>query len=73
MIGREKRVLLRHYLEQEMNGATIARDLGISRRTLSHWIKTGQRDRDLNEERLAYGRSSDDLHYRSSQSAGPCV
>ena len=30
MIGREKRVLLRHYLEQGMNKAAIARDLGIS-------------------------------------------
>ena len=28
MIGREKRVLLRHYLEQGMNKAVIARDLG---------------------------------------------
>ena len=27
MIGREKRVLLRHYLEQGMNKAVIARDL----------------------------------------------
>ena len=30
MIGREKRVLLRHYLEQGMNKAVIARDLGVS-------------------------------------------
>ena len=35
MIGREKRVLLRHYLEQGMNKAAIARDLGISRRTVT--------------------------------------
>ena len=34
MIGREKRVLLRHYLEQGMNKAVIARDLGVSRRTV---------------------------------------
>ena len=34
MIGREKRVLLRHYLEQGMNKAGIARDLGVSRRTV---------------------------------------
>ena len=33
MIGREKRVLLRHYLEQGTNKAVIARDLGVSRRT----------------------------------------
>ena len=36
MIGREKRVLLRHYLEQGMNKAVIARDLGVSRR----WLET---------------------------------
>ena len=40
MIGREKRVLLRHYLEQGMNKAVIARDLGVSRRTVYHWIET---------------------------------
>ena len=55
MIGREKRVLLRHYLEQGLNKAAIARDLGISRRTVHHWIKTGQLDRDLDEDRVAYG------------------
>ena len=42
MIGREKRVLLRHYHEQGMSKAAIARDLGISRRTVYRWIKTGQ-------------------------------
>ena len=46
MIGREKRVLLRHYLEQGMNKAVIARDLGVSRRTVYHWIETGQLDRE---------------------------
>ena len=33
MIGREKRVLLRHYLEQGMNKAAIARDLPLCQRT----------------------------------------
>ena len=46
MIGREKRMLLRHYLEQGMNKAVIARDLGVSRRTVYHWIETGQLDRE---------------------------
>ena len=55
MIGREKRVLLRHYLEQGMNKAVIARDLGVSRRTVYHWIETGQLDRELDEERVGYG------------------
>ena len=55
MIGREKRVLLRHYLEQGMDKAAIARELGISRRPVYHWIETGQLDRDLDDERVAYG------------------
>ena len=55
MIGREKRVLLRHYLEQGMSKAAIARDLGISRRTVYRWIKTGQLDRELDDERVGYG------------------
>ena len=55
MIGRQKRVLLRHYLEQGMNKAGIARDLGVSRRTVYHWIETGQLDRELDEERVGYG------------------
>ena len=55
MIGREKRVLLRHYLEQGMNKAVIARDLGVSRCTVYHWIETGQLDRELDEERVGYG------------------
>jgi uncharacterized protein len=49
MIGREKRVLLRHYLEQGMNKAAIARELEISRRTVYHWIRTGQLDRELDD------------------------
>ena len=34
VIGREKRVLLRHYLEQGMPKVAIARHLGVSRRTV---------------------------------------
>ena len=34
VIGREQRVLLRHYLEQGMSKAAIARHLRISRRTV---------------------------------------
>ena len=42
MIGREKRVLLRHYLEQGMSKAAIARQLCINRRTVDRWIAAGQ-------------------------------
>ena len=45
MIGREKRVLLRHYLEQGMPKAEIARLLEISRRTEYNWIEAGELDR----------------------------
>ncbi|MFQ5946746.1 MAG: IS21 family transposase [Anaerolineae bacterium] len=55
MIGREKRVLLRHYLEQGMSKTAIARELGISRRTVYQWIDTGQLDRDLDDEPARYG------------------
>lgn len=50
MIGREKWVLLRHYLEQGMTKAAIARDVGVSRDTIYRWIATGQLNRDLDEE-----------------------
>ena len=54
MIGREKRVLLRHYLEQGMPKAAIARHVGVSRDTIYRWIATGQLDRDLDEEAVSY-------------------
>ena len=55
MQGREKRVLLRHYLERGLTKTAIAREWGISRRTVYHWIKTGQLDRELDETRVVYG------------------
>ena len=50
MIGREKQVLLRHYLEQGVPKAAIARHVGVSRETIYRWIATGQLDRDLDDE-----------------------
>ena len=47
MIGREKRVLLRHYLEQGLSKAAIARRAKVSERTLHRWIASGQLDREL--------------------------
>ena len=55
MIGWEERVLLRHYLEQGMTKTAAAELLGVSRRTVHYWIETGQLDRDLSEETVAYG------------------
>lgn len=54
MLGREKRVLLRHYLEQGMTITALVDRLGVSRRTIYYWIKTGQLDRDLDQEPVRY-------------------
>ncbi len=53
MFGRERRVLLKDYLDQGLSKTAIAERLGISRRTVYHWITTGQLERDL-----------DEVHYR---------
>jgi transposase len=47
MFGRERRVLLKDYLDQGLSKMAIAERLGISRRTVYHWISTGQLERDL--------------------------
>ncbi len=45
MYGWERRVLLRHYLEQGLTKTAIAERVGVSRRTLYHWLATGELDR----------------------------
>ncbi len=55
MYGREQRVLLRHYLEQGLRKAALAKQLGVSRRTIYHWIETDQLDRELDDEAARYG------------------
>ena len=47
MYGWEPRVLLRHYLEQGFSKTAIAERVGISRRTIYHWLATGQLERDV--------------------------
>lgn len=54
MYGREQRVLLRHYLEQGLTKAELARTLGVSRRTVYHWIDTGQLERELDDDPVRY-------------------
>ena len=54
MYGREQRVLLRHYLERGLSKAEVARELGVARRTVYHWIETGQLDRELDEAPARY-------------------
>ena len=58
MVGREARVLLRHYLEQGMSKAAIARQVGVSRRTVYRWIASGQLERELDGEAVRYGPRS---------------
>ena len=50
VIGRETRVLLRHYLEQGFGKAAVARQAGVSRRTVHRRIAPGQLDRELDDE-----------------------
>jgi transposase len=45
--GWERLVLLKHLLDQGLSKAAIARQLGVSRRSVYHWITTGQLERDL--------------------------
>ncbi len=52
MIGRETRMLLRHYLAQGMTKSALARQLGISRVRVHRWIRGGELDRDLGAEPL---------------------
>jgi transposase len=52
--GLERRVLLRHYVEQGWSKAAIARELGLDRGTIYRWIASGQLDRDLDAERVRY-------------------
>src|SRR2546423_3127857 len=54
MIGRETRMLLRHYLEQGTSKSTLARQLGVSRDTIYRWIRAGDLDRDLDDEAVQY-------------------
>ena len=55
MYGTEKHVLLRHYIEQGMSKAAMARDLGVDRRTIYRWIEAGELDRDRDDEVVLYG------------------
>lgn len=47
-------MLVRHYLEQGLGKAEIARRVGVAVRTVYHWIATGQLDRDLDECPVRY-------------------
>jgi len=54
MHTRGTRVLLRHFLEQGVGKAELARRFGVSRRTVYYWIERGELDRDLDDEAVSY-------------------
>lgn len=54
MIGREKRMLLRHYLKEGLSKSEISRRLDMSRDTIHRLIRSGQLDRDLDAEPVRY-------------------
>lgn len=45
MFGWDTLVLLKHLLDEGLTKTDIAKRLGVSRRVIHHWIKTGQLDR----------------------------
>lgn len=47
MYGWDTLVLLKHYLDVGLSKAAIARQVGVSRRVIYHWIETGQLEREL--------------------------
>ena len=55
MIGWERRVLLRHYLEQGISKTELAERFGMTRQTIHRWIREGELDRDIDAEAVRYG------------------
>ena len=55
MHGIEKRIKMRHLLEQGLSKTATALRLRISRRTVYNWIREGELERDPDDRTLAYG------------------
>ena len=55
MFEREKRVLARHYLDEGVSGAEVARRVGIGGRTLYNWIGGGLLEGRLGDQKGGYG------------------
>ena len=54
MHGLETKMLLKHYLEQGLSKAELARRFGVSRRTIYYWIATGQLDHHSGSDGAGY-------------------
>ena len=58
----ETRMLLKHYLDQGMSKAELARRFGVSRRTIHYWIVSGQLERDPDTQVTGYARREPAAH-----------
>ena len=58
MYGWDTLVLLKHYVESGLSKTAIARQLGVSRRVIYHWIQTGQLDREVSGTAIPRCRAS---------------
>ena len=55
MHGIEKRLLMRHLLEQGLAKSAVAMRLGVTRRTIYNWIESGELERDPDDREVQYG------------------
>jgi transposase len=62
MHGRDKRVLLREYLDQGWSKTALAAKLGVGRASIYRWMMDGQMERDLDGE---------DVHYKARPAVAP--
>ena len=62
MYGMETKMLLKHYLEQGVSKAELARRFQLSRRTIHYWIESGQLDRELHAGAGGYARRAPVAH-----------
>ena len=56
MYDMETKMLLKHYLEQGVTKAELARRFRLSRRTIHYWIESGQMERELHAGAGGYAR-----------------
>ena len=62
MYDTETKMLLKHYLEQGMSKAELARRFQLGRRTTHYWIESGQLDRELKAGAGGYARRAPIKH-----------
>ena len=55
-------MLLKYYLKQGVSTAALSKRFGVNRRTIHHWVRTGQLDRDLSAGARGYAPSPPVAH-----------